>query len=67
VIKKNKTLAMLTRSPKNFEELRYRTHLRLGAVAVAGLSVWLLVQFWYVAVIIAAVTTVVLVLKKRAR
>jgi hypothetical protein len=64
---KNKTLSMLTRPPKNFEQLRFRTHMRLGALAIAGLLVWLLVQFWYVAVVIAAIAMVVLVLKKRGR
>jgi hypothetical protein len=62
-----KTWRMLTFSPRSAEQLRYRTTLRLGAMGLAALAIFLLIRFWYLAVTAALIAFVLRLLIKRIR
>lgn len=46
-----KILSAFTATPKTHEELRFRTHLRLGALVVVGLVLFVAIKFWWITAI----------------
>ncbi|WP_067799876.1 hypothetical protein [Actinomadura formosensis] len=61
---KNKTWQMLTRTPRTHEELAFRTHMRLGAMAIVGLAVVVLIKLWWLVLIVAAIAFLVWLVKQ---
>jgi hypothetical protein len=63
----NNLIRILKRAPRTHDEYAWQVHVRLGAMALAALAIFLLMRFWYIAVIAAIIAFVVRLLVKRVR
>jgi hypothetical protein len=61
---KNKTWQMLTRTPNTADELAHRTTMRVGALALGGLAVVVLIKLWWLVAIVAAIAFLVWLVKQ---
>lgn len=62
--KKNGLWQMLTRTPNTADELAHRTTMRIGAMAVLGLAVVVLIKLWWLVAIVAAIAFLVWLVKR---
>jgi hypothetical protein len=59
-----KVLSALRSTPRTHEELAFRTHLRIGAMVIVGLLLFLAIKFWFITILVVLGGVAWLVAKK---